>query len=114
PGPLVPRAAGGIDADCATDEVRVELVTRLASPGPQGQTAALSALRGLLGAAGAAAQRLNGTQLAGLAATLPLGGAADPGAAGLAGVLDRSASAALVGDAGMRAPTQTLAALELP
>jgi hypothetical protein len=75
---------------------------------------ALSALERLLGAAGAVAQRLDGTQLAGLAATLPLGGSADPGAAGLADVLDRSAGEALVGDAGMRATTQTLAALQLP
>jgi type VII secretion protein EccE len=109
-GTTVSLAAERIDAD----EVRVELVIRLASPGPQSQAAALSALRRLLSAAGAAAQRLDGTQLAGLAATLPLGGAADPGAAGLAEVLDRSAGAALVGDAGMRAPAQSLAELELP
>lgn len=96
------------------DEVRVELVVRLAAPGEQSQAAATGALRRLLGTAGAAAHRLDGTQLAGLAATLPLGGAADPGAAGLAGVLDGSAGAALIGDAGMRAPAQTLAALELP
>lgn len=109
-GTTVSLAVERVDAE----EVRVELVIRLASPGPQSQAAALSALRRLLSAAGAAAQRLDGTQLAGLAATLPLGGAADPGAAGLAEVLDRSASAALVGDAGMRAPAQSLTELELP
>ncbi|GAA1802687.1 hypothetical protein GCM10009835_21910 [Planosporangium flavigriseum] len=106
----VSLAAERLDAE----EVRAELVVRLASPGPQNETVALGALQRLLGAAGARARRLDGTQLAGLAATLPLGGAADPGAAGLADVLDRSADAALVGDAGMRATPQALAALELP
>ncbi|NJC82046.1 type VII secretion protein EccE [Planosporangium mesophilum] len=109
-GTTVSLAAERLDAD----QVRVELVVRLVSPGPQSQAAALTALQRLLGAAGARAERLDGTQLAGLAATLPLGGAADPGAAGLVDVLDRSAGAALVGDAGMRATTQTLAAMELP
>jgi type VII secretion protein EccE len=106
----VSLAAERLDAE----EVRVELVVRLASPGPQTQAAAIGALRRLLGQAGAAVQRLDGTQLAGLAATLPLGGAADPGAAGLAGVLDRTAAAALIGDAGMRTTAGTLSALELP
>ncbi|MDT5037924.1 MAG: hypothetical protein QOE03_3109 [Micromonosporaceae bacterium] len=109
-GTTVSLAAERADAE----EVRVELVVRLASPGPQSQAAALGALRRLLDSAGAAAHRLDGSQLGGLAATLPLGGAADPGAAGMAGVLDSSAGAALVGDAGMRATTRLLAALELP
>jgi type VII secretion protein EccE len=109
-GTTVSLAAERVDAE----EVRVELVIRLASPGPQSQAAALGGLRRLLDSAGAAAHRLDGTQLAGLGATLPLGGAADPGAAGMAGVLDSSAAPALVGDAGMRATTQMLAALELP
>jgi hypothetical protein len=106
----VSLAAERLDAG----EIRVELVIRLASPGPQSQAAALGALRRLLGSAGAAAQRLDGTQLAGLAATLPLGGAADPSAAGLAAVLNRSAAAALVGDTGMRTGAPALAALDLP
>ncbi|HEV7896490.1 MAG TPA: type VII secretion protein EccE [Planosporangium sp.] len=109
-GTTVSLAAERLDAE----EVRVELVVRLVSPGPQSQAAALTALQRLLGAAGAQAERLDGAQLAGLAATLPLGGAADPGAAGLVDVLDRSAGAAMVGDAGMRATAETLAALELP
>jgi type VII secretion protein EccE len=106
----VSLAAERLDAE----QVRVELVVRLACPGPQSEAVALGALQRLLGAAGAQARRLDGTQLAGLAATLPLGGAADPGAAGLADVLDRSAGADLVGDAGMPATAQTLAALEVP
>jgi type VII secretion protein EccE len=106
----VSLAAERLDAE----EVRVELVVRVASPGPQSLAAALSALQRLLGAAGAAAQRLDGTQLAGLTASLPLGGAVDPGAAGLASVLASSAGVALVGDAGMQATAQTLSALELP
>jgi hypothetical protein len=119
-GTTVSLAAERVDADevrlerVDADEVRLELVVRVASPGPQSQAAALGALQRLLGTAGARARRLDGTQLAGLAATLPLGGAADPGAAGLADVLDRSAAAGLVGDAGMRATTQMLAALQLP
>jgi type VII secretion protein EccE len=96
------------------DEVRVELVARLVSPGPQDQAVALGGLHRLVGAAGARFRRLDGTQLAGLAATLPFGGAADPGAAGLADVLDSTAGAALVGGAGLRATAGALAALELP
>jgi type VII secretion protein EccE len=96
------------------DEVRVELVARLASPDPQSQAVALGGLHRLVGAAGARSRRLDGTQLAGLAATLPFGGSADPGVAALADVLDRSAGAALVGDAGLRAGIGALAALELP
>jgi type VII secretion protein EccE len=109
-GTTVSLATERLDAD----EVRVELAIRLAAPGPQSQAAAVGALRHLLGSAGAAVHRLDGTQLAGLAATLPLGGAADPGAAGLAAVLDPTAAAALVGDGGLRATTQTLTTLELP
>jgi type VII secretion protein EccE len=108
-GTTVSLAAERLDAE----DVRVELVVRLASPGQQSE-AALGALQRLLAAAGAQARRLDGTQLAGLTATLPLGGAADPGAAGLADVLDRSAGVALVGDAGMRSTAQTVSALELP
>jgi type VII secretion protein EccE len=109
-GTTVSLAAERLDAE----EIRVELVIRLATAGGQAQAAMLDALRRLLRGAGASAQRLDGNQLGGLAATLPLGGAADPGTAGLAGVLDRSAGAALVGDAGMRTTTQVLAGLDLP
>jgi hypothetical protein len=58
--------------------------------------------------------RLDGTQLAGLAATLPLGGAAEPGAAGLSGVLHPGSAPSLVGDAGLRANPQALAAMQPP
>jgi hypothetical protein len=109
-GTTVSLAAERLDAE----EIRIELVLRIAAPGPQSQAAALGALRHLLGSSGAGAQRLDGSQLAGLTATLPLGGAADPAAAGLAAVLDREAAAALVDDRGMRATAHTLAALELP
>jgi type VII secretion protein EccE len=103
----VSLAAERLDAE----EVRVELVVRLASPGPQSQAAALGTLQRLLAAAGAHARRLDGAQLAGLVATLPLGGAADPGATGLADLL--AGSAGMV-DAGMRAASQELSALEVP
>lgn len=108
-GTTVSVAAERLDGD----DVSVELVIRLACPGPQSQAAALSALRRLLGSAGAAATRLDGTQLDGFTATLPLGGSADPGAAGLAGLLDRSAAAALVGDGALRTSARALSALEL-
>src|SRR6266542_3797683 len=54
-------------------DLLVELVIRLAAPDDQSLAAATGALRRLLSSAGAAALRLDGTQLAGLAATLPLG-----------------------------------------
>ncbi|WP_240942094.1 type VII secretion protein EccE [Planosporangium thailandense] len=96
------------------DEVRVELVVRLASPGPQSQAVALAALRRLLRASGTRARRLDGTQLAGLAATLPLGGAVDPATGFLADLLDRSAGAAVADGVGLRTSPQLLAGLELP
>jgi|GEM_PF-960516 len=94
------------------DEVRGELVVRLAAPRSPAVNAAISALRRQLSSAGAAARRLDATQLEGLAATLPLGGAADPGAAGLVGVMNRTAGAALVGDAGLPADAAALAAIQ--
>src|SRR6266542_1366751 len=95
-------------------DLLVELVIRLAAPDDQSLAAATGALRRLLSSAGAAALRLDGTQLAGLAATLPLGGAAEPGAAGLAGVLRPGSAPSLVGDAGLQASPQALAAVEPP
>ncbi len=52
----------------------VEMVIRLAAVDPAGLSAATQALRRLLSAESASAQRLDGEQLDGFAATLPLGG----------------------------------------
>jgi type VII secretion protein EccE len=105
-------------ADPASEEnaaaLRVELVIRLAAIDESALGTAVGALRKLLGSVGAAAQRLDGTQLAGLAATLPLGGATEPGAAGLSGVLHQGSAVALVGGLGLRASTEALVAMELP
>jgi type VII secretion protein EccE len=58
----------------------VEMVVRLAAVDPAGLSAAGQALRRLLSAESASAQRLDGEQLDGLGATLPLGGMSPPGA----------------------------------
>ncbi len=106
--------SGGTIVGNGPGDLLVELVIRLAAPDDQSLAAATGALRRLLSSAGAAALRLDGTQLAGLAATLPLGGAAEPGAAGLAGVLRPGSAPSLVGDAGLQASPQALAAVEPP
>ncbi len=58
--------------------VTVDLTVRLAAPDPQSLGVATQALRKLLAAEHAHARRLDGEHLAGLAATLPLGGADVP------------------------------------
>lgn len=93
------------------DDIRGELVVRLAAPSTQALSAAARELRRTVSACGAATRRLDGTQLDGFAATLPLGGATDPGAAGLIGILDRAASEAVVGDAGLPAGTDLFGVL---
>jgi hypothetical protein len=60
--------------------VRATLTVRLAAPGRTALAASTDALQRLLTAAGADAVRLDGGQLYGLAATLPLAGAAASGA----------------------------------
>lgn len=69
-----PRVAGG------TDAVEVDVTVRLAAGNAAGLSSATQALRRLLAAEGADARRLDGEQLNGFAATLPLGvtGAAGP------------------------------------
>lgn len=56
------------------DEVAVDLAVRMAAPSPASLTFAAQALRRLLSAHGAGAQRLDGEHMAGLAATMPVGG----------------------------------------
>lgn len=70
-------------SDRDNDEVRAELTVRLAAPSTTVLGAAVDGLRKLLSGAGAKARRLDGAQMDGLAATLPLGGAAG----GIGGVL---------------------------
>jgi type VII secretion protein EccE len=63
----------------------VDLVVRLAAPDAAGLSTAIQALRRLVGPVGLTVQRLDGEQLTGLAATLPLGlvgPVAPPGALG--------------------------------
>ncbi|WP_422772852.1 type VII secretion protein EccE [Plantactinospora sp. WMMC1484] len=56
-----------------TDHVRVDVTVRLAAGSPQALGTAVQALRRLLSAEHAVARRLDGEQLDGVAATLPLG-----------------------------------------
>lgn len=67
--------AAGPREGAADDEVPVDLVVRLAAPNATALTASVQALHRVLGTDGAAVQRLDGEQLSGVAATLPLGGA---------------------------------------
>jgi type VII secretion protein EccE len=62
----------------AGDDLPLDLVVRLVAADPGALTAAVQALDRLLGNDSAAVQRLDGEQLAGLSATMPLGGV-DPG-----------------------------------
>jgi type VII secretion protein EccE len=73
-----PRSASG------TGTLAVDLTVRLAAPDEPSLGAAGQALRRLLGAERATVRRLDGEHLAGLAATLPLGGAAAPAVPGRA------------------------------
>jgi type VII secretion protein EccE len=77
--------------DLAADTVEAEVVVRLAAVGEQALAAAHAALRRLFAPAGAVLQRLDGAQVAGLAATLPLGGAPQPARHSLDGVVDAAA-----------------------
>jgi type VII secretion protein EccE len=65
-----------------TGTVAVELAVRLAAPDEPALGVATQALRRLLGGEHADARRLDGEHLDGLAATLPLGGAAAPAVPG--------------------------------
>lgn len=87
-----PRAGG--------DAVAVDLTVRLTAATPTGLSSATQALRRLLAAEGADARRLDGEQLAGLAATLPLAGGQSTPWPTLA--------------SGPVLPTTTLDALDLP
>ncbi|HEX2770995.1 MAG TPA: type VII secretion protein EccE [Micromonosporaceae bacterium] len=93
-----PRGAGG-------EDVAVDFTVRLATPGSL--TTAAKELRRLLSAEGAAARRLDGEHLAGLAATLPLATGAAPGpmlAAAAAPAMSAAATDALelrLGSAGL-------------
>jgi type VII secretion protein EccE len=64
----------GPRAGSAAAEVPLDLVVRLAAPDATALTASVQALRRLVGNDGAAVRRLDGEQLEGFAATLPLGG----------------------------------------
>jgi type VII secretion protein EccE len=64
----------GPRAGSAPDEVPLDLVVRLAAPDATALTASVQALRRLVGNDGAAVRRLDGEQVEGFAATLPLGG----------------------------------------
>jgi ESX secretion system protein EccE len=70
----LPAAATTVSISVDSGLSGAELVVRLAAVDPAGLAAASQALRRLLGAEGAGAQRLDGEQLDGFAATLPLGG----------------------------------------
>jgi ESX secretion system protein EccE len=62
----------------SSNDIRAELIVRLAAPSNAGLGNAVAALRRLLDSTSAAVERLDGAQLDGLAASLPLGGAGGP------------------------------------
>jgi type VII secretion protein EccE len=70
----LPAAATTVSISVDSGRSGAELVVRLAAFDPAGLSAAGQALRRLLSAESASAQRLDGEQLDGFAATLPLGG----------------------------------------
>jgi type VII secretion protein EccE len=70
----LPAAAITVSIAAGGGPAGVEMVVRLAAIDAAGLSAATQALRRLLSAESASAQRLDGEQLDGLAATLPLGG----------------------------------------
>jgi type VII secretion protein EccE len=94
--------------------VRAELVIRLAAPSGTALTVTIDALRRLLGAAQARAQRLDGAQLDGLAATLPLGGAATGPGAALAGIVAGHDGLGMAAGAALQLNSDALASIELP
>jgi type VII secretion protein EccE len=109
---LVPRllalpAAATTVSITAGPAAGVDLVVRLATINAASLSTATQALRRLLAAESASAQRMDGEQLEGFAATLPLGGAsglvegAEAGAAGPAGL---SAAGHAGGLAGLHLP----------
>ncbi|WP_433612336.1 type VII secretion protein EccE [Dactylosporangium sp. CA-139114] len=77
----------GPPADAGGPPVRAELVVRLATPDAATLTQASTALLRLAESMGARVARLDGAQLDGLAATLPLGGGAPRDDAVLAGLV---------------------------
>ncbi len=81
-GQLLPRLmalpTGAVTVSLTAGRAGGDLVVRLASSGPAGLAAAVTTLQRGLGTAGLSAHRLDGEQLDGLAATLPLGMLAGP------------------------------------
>lgn len=102
---VAPAATGSEDA------CRAELTIRLAAPTPAALDQATAALHRLTAATGAETVRLGGSQLDALAATLPLGGGAPPGAAALAGLLTGRDDLTLDGSAAARVSAAALAEL---
>ncbi|HLL64724.1 MAG TPA: type VII secretion protein EccE [Micromonosporaceae bacterium] len=111
----VERANRTVDlAPTEAGAVRAELVIRLAAPGSAALTATIDALRRLLGAVQARAQCLDGAQLDGLAATLPLGGAATGPGAALAGMAAGREGLGMAGAMALQLNTDALASIEVP
>jgi type VII secretion protein EccE len=85
-GQLVPRLlalpAITTTVSLAASRGGADLVVRVVAPDPPALTTVVRTLRRLLASAGMAVTRLDGEQLPGLAATLPLGLVAAPGPAG--------------------------------
>ncbi|WP_433212962.1 hypothetical protein ACQP00_01050 [Dactylosporangium sp. CS-047395] len=89
---------GPVEADSdAGGSLRAELVVRLVSPQAATLNHAMVALERLVESLGGEVERLDGNQLDGLAATLPLGGGAGRDDAALAGLVAGRAGLALAG-----------------
>lgn len=96
------------------DTVRAELVIRLAAPSAAALATSIAALQRLVGAASAKVQRLDGAQLEGLAATLPLGGDSSGPTAALAGLVAGHDGLAVAGQPVIRIDADVVGAIESP
>ncbi|MER7003080.1 type VII secretion protein EccE [Dactylosporangium sp. NPDC000555] len=105
PGAFVGSLAGG-------EAVRAELVIRLAAPDAATLAQATTALHQLAASLDAKIARLDGTQLDGLAATLPLGAGATGDDAVLAGLVTGRAGLALGGGRPARVTAPRLSDIE--
>ncbi|WP_432833890.1 type VII secretion protein EccE [Dactylosporangium sp. CA-092794] len=103
---------GGDVVRAGGDVVRAELVVRLAAPSAAALAQATTALQELFDGLGAQVTRLDGAQLDGLAATLPLGGGAPGADAMLAGLVEGHDGLVIGGGSPAAVGAPRLAAIE--
>lgn len=110
-GATVSLTAERAEPTTAGEEIHGELVIRLAAPTPAALANVVAALRRLLDTTDGTLERLDGAQLDGLGATLPLGGVASAPDAALSGLVVGHEALAVNGSRPAEVPTGTLAAI---